>query len=82
MKYPYIIFYRLERYSDIDNLFIENNKDLNCSIFFTNKKDDLNKLYDYKLEYRTMGILKMENHENLVFMGDNSPVQRDDSVID
>ena len=46
MKYPYIIFYRLDKYSNIDELFIENNKSLNCSIFFTSKKEDLNKLYD------------------------------------
>ena len=70
MKYPYIIFYRLERYSDIDNLFIENNKDLNCSIFFTNKKDDLNKLYD-------------SNYQLLITYGENEAdyIQNVSSVI-
>jgi glycosyltransferase involved in cell wall biosynthesis len=46
MKYPYIIFYRLEKYASIDNFFIENNEKLNCSLFFTSDKEDLNKLFD------------------------------------
>ena len=46
MKYPYIIFYRLEKFSHIDKFFIANNEKLNCSIFFTNQKEDLNKLFD------------------------------------
>lgn len=46
MKYPYIIFYRLEKHSDIDNFFIENNEKLSCSLFFTSDKEDLNKLFD------------------------------------
>jgi glycosyltransferase involved in cell wall biosynthesis len=46
MKYPYIIFYRLDTYSEIDNLFINKNLELNCTIFFTSNKEDLNKLYD------------------------------------
>ena len=46
MKYPYIIFYRLEKYANIDNFFIENNEKLNCSLFFTSDKEDLNKLFD------------------------------------
>ena len=46
MKYPYIIFYRDDNLSDIDKFFISNNDKLECSIFFTNNKNDLNKLYD------------------------------------
>jgi glycosyltransferase involved in cell wall biosynthesis len=46
MKYPYVIFYRLETFSDIDNFFIENNEKLNCTIYFTSNKNDLNKLFD------------------------------------
>ena len=46
MKYPYIIFYRLEKYSIIDNFFIENHEKLNCSLFFTSDKEDLTKLFD------------------------------------
>ena len=46
MKYPYIIFYRHDKFSDIDNFFIENNKKLNCTIFFTSNKNVLNKMFD------------------------------------
>ena len=46
MKYPYIIFYRFEKYDHIDNFFIENNEKLDCSLFFTSNKEDLNKLFD------------------------------------
>jgi glycosyltransferase involved in cell wall biosynthesis len=46
MKYPYVIFYRFEYFSNIDKFFIENNNKLNCSIFFTCDKNDLYKLYD------------------------------------
>jgi glycosyltransferase involved in cell wall biosynthesis len=46
MKYPYIIFYRLDKFSDIDNFFIENNKKLNCTIFFTGDKNVLTKMFD------------------------------------
>jgi glycosyltransferase involved in cell wall biosynthesis len=46
MKYPYIIFYRFEKHSNIDNFFIENNEKLNCSLFFTSDKEDLKKMFD------------------------------------
>lgn len=46
MKYPYVIFYRFEYLSQIDNFFIENNDKLNCSLFFTCDKNDLYKLHD------------------------------------
>lgn len=58
MKYPYIIFYRFERFSNIDNFFIENNEKLNCSLFFTSDKEDLNKLFS-------------SNYQILITYGDN-----------
>ena len=58
MKYPYIIFYRLAKFANIDNYFIENNEKLNCSIFFTSNNADLNKLFD-------------SNYQLLITYGDN-----------
>ena len=58
MKYPYIIFYRLEKFASIDNFFIENNEKLNCSIFFTSNNADLNKLFNF-------------NYQLLITYGDN-----------
>jgi glycosyltransferase involved in cell wall biosynthesis len=46
MKYPFILFFRYDKYSYIDE-FINANKDkFLCSIFIVNKKEELNKLYD------------------------------------
>jgi len=45
MKYPFVIFFRYPKYSDIDILF--NNKDeLDCSLFIVDKKEDLNKMFN------------------------------------
>ena len=66
MKYPYVIFYRLDKYSYIDNMFIKNNTSLNCSIFFTNKKEDLNKLFDSSYQILvTYGDKEEEYIENV-----------------
>lgn len=46
MKYPFIIFYRFDKYVHIDNYFFENSERLNCSIFITGTNKTLNKLYD------------------------------------
>lgn len=46
MKYPNIIFFRLEKYEDIDK-FIDKNKDyFDCSFNITDKVDNLNNLYN------------------------------------
>ena len=46
MKYPYVIFYRPESFSEIDKFFIDNNEELNCTLYFTSNKKDLNKLFN------------------------------------
>jgi glycosyltransferase involved in cell wall biosynthesis len=58
MKYPYIIFYRFEKFACIDDFFIANNEKLDCSLFFTSDKTDLNKLFD-------------SNYQILITYGDN-----------
>lgn len=70
MKYPFVIFYRLDKFSDIDNYLIANSTQLNCSIYFTSNKDDLNKLFD-------------PNYQILITYGDNETeyVQNVMSVI-
>uniref|UniRef100_A0A6C0C3B4 Glycosyltransferase 2-like domain-containing protein n=1 Tax=viral metagenome TaxID=1070528 RepID=A0A6C0C3B4_9ZZZZ len=45
-KYPYVILFRYNKYSEIDS-FIESNKDsLMCTIHITSSIDDLNKLFN------------------------------------
>ena len=45
MKYPFIIFYRNDDHAEYDKFFIENNKQLNCTVHITNKISTLNKMY-------------------------------------
>ena len=46
MKYPFVIFYRLEQYSRIDDFFMTNGNKLDCSIFITSNSVELNKLHN------------------------------------
>lgn len=70
MKYPYIIFYRFEKYIDVDKFFIVNNEKLDCSLFFTSDKEDLNKLFD-------------SNYQLLITYGDEEQeyIQNVNSII-
>ena len=43
-KYPQVIFFRHNNYSEIDVFIEENNRKLACSVFITNSIDDLQKL--------------------------------------
>ena len=45
MKYPFIIFYREDKDSNIDKFFIENNAKLNCTVHITNKIGKINRMY-------------------------------------
>ena len=45
MKYPFIIFYREDKDSNIDQFFIENNAKLNCTVHITNKIGKANRMY-------------------------------------
>ena len=48
MKYPYVLFFRDDNYSYIDEFLNANKDKLLCSVFIINKKEELNKLYDSK----------------------------------
>jgi glycosyltransferase involved in cell wall biosynthesis len=45
MKYPCVVFFRHPKYSYIDNIF-SNKDEVDCTLFFTDNKDDLYKLFD------------------------------------
>ena len=67
MKYPYIIFYRYKKYSYIDEFIIKNSEKLDCSVFFTNDKNYLNKLYDSSYQILiTFGENNEEYIENVM----------------
>lgn len=46
MKYPFVIFYRIEKYCNIDNYFIKNANNLDCSIFIANSLEHIKNLHN------------------------------------
>ena len=65
-KYPYIIFYRYDKYSDVDEYFIKQNTNLECTIFFTNNNKDLLKLFDSNYQLMiTCGESEQEYVDNV-----------------
>ena len=46
MKYPYILFFRYDKYSYIDEFINANKAKFLCSIFIVDKKEELNKMFD------------------------------------
>jgi glycosyltransferase involved in cell wall biosynthesis len=67
MKYPFILFYRLEKYSTIDKFFITNGEKLNCSVFITNNKKELNKLYNSNYQILVTFGPDQNEYEDLFF---------------
>ena len=66
MKYPFIVFYRSEKFSKIDSFFIENNEKLNCTIFFTSNNADLNKLFDFNITENILIVTRIDKNEGWV----------------
>ena len=58
MKYPQILFFRYDKYKDIDEYFIENKLKMNFTLNIINNKYELNKLYN-------------TNYPILITFGDN-----------
>jgi len=46
MKYPYVILFRYDEHSYIDEIFNTNKDKLLCSVFIVNNKEALNKLFN------------------------------------
>jgi glycosyltransferase involved in cell wall biosynthesis len=46
MRYPYVVFFRYDKYSDIDQFIIENADSFMATFFITNNPADLNKLFN------------------------------------
>jgi len=61
MRYPYVLFFRYDQYSYIDEFLNANKDKFLCSIFIVNKKEELNKLYD-------------SNYHLLVTFGEDEPL--------
>ena len=46
MKFPFIIFFRDDKYKEVDQFFIKNASLLDCSVYITNNVQKLNKLHN------------------------------------
>jgi glycosyltransferase involved in cell wall biosynthesis len=46
MKYPNILFFRYDKYNEIDTVLEENKEKLLCNINIINNKEEINKLFD------------------------------------
>jgi hypothetical protein len=46
MKYPFVLFFRLDQYSEIDAQMKDSDL-LNCSVNIINNSTELNKLFDF-----------------------------------
>lgn len=53
MKYPFVIFFRDEKYRAIDSFFTTNSSALNCSIFISSDPDDIMKLHESNYQLLT-----------------------------
>ena len=51
MKYPFVIFYRKDNFSQIDNFLIENANKLDCSIFITDSVDYVKNLHNSNFHF-------------------------------
>lgn len=67
MKYPFVIFYRKEKYSNIDNFFIDNAINLNCSVFIANNIEHVKNLHNSNFHLLiTYGDSHIEYQEELL----------------
>ena len=46
MKYPFVLFFRLEKYSYVDEFLKNNIEKLDCTIHVSDDPSDLNKLFN------------------------------------
>lgn len=46
MKYPFVLFYREDPFCSVDYFFIQHASQLECTVYITNKKEDIQLLYN------------------------------------
>jgi glycosyltransferase involved in cell wall biosynthesis len=67
MKFPFILFFRLDKYKKIDDFFTKNAAALQCSVYITNKFEKVKKLYDSNYHLLiTYGPSEKEYEEGLL----------------
>ena len=73
MKYPFVLFYRLEKYSYIDNFFISNSDKFDCTIYFISKIDKIKYLFDSNYHL----LITFGNSEEYNFIFNELPLRFD-----
>ena len=66
MKYPFILFYRFGKYSEIDSFIKDNKESFNCTIHVIDNSIELNKLYNPNYQILiTYGGEEIEYHPHV-----------------
>jgi glycosyltransferase involved in cell wall biosynthesis len=67
MKYPFILFFRHDKYKYIDNILTNNSSQLNCTLHIIHKKEKLNKFFKQIYPFLIVfGETKEEYNDDLV----------------
>ena len=67
MKFPFIIFFRYDQYSNADIFFTENKAKLNCSVYITNNFKKIEKLHNANYHLLiTYGLTDKEYNNDLL----------------
>ena len=66
MKFPFIIFFRDDKYKEIDTFFTTNAKTIDCSVYITNNYKKVKKLHNSNYHLLiTYGETKEEYNDEL-----------------
>jgi glycosyltransferase involved in cell wall biosynthesis len=77
MKYPFVIFYRKEKFNSIDNFFIQNSSNLDCSIFIADSIEYVKNLHNSNFQLLiTYGDDKEEYCKELLTVISKEMLQR------
>ena len=67
MKFPFIIFFRHDQYSQVDKFFEKNTKGLDCSVYITNNYKKVEKLHNANFHLLiTYGLSDAEYNDELL----------------
>lgn len=69
MKYPFVLVYRSEKYSDVDKILITNSESLDCTIYFISNLDKIKYLFDSNYHL----LVTFGNSDEYDFIFDNLP---------
>jgi glycosyltransferase involved in cell wall biosynthesis len=66
MNYPFVLFYRFDKYSSVDNFLNDNKEELNCTISVINDSKELNLLFNPNYQILvTYGDTEEEYHSHV-----------------